>query len=119
MNRRLFAMLFAAALCAPFASAADAPKPVGTWDAVSSTPQGELTSVIVIKKVEGALKAEIEIDGLSRTISDEKLEGDVFRFKVQYEGGQYDVELKIAGDVMDGTWQGGGYSGTLKAKRRP
>jgi len=119
MNRRLFALLFTAALFAPLASAADAPKVVGTWDAVSTTPQGELTSVITIKKVDGALKAEIEIDGLSRTISDEKLEGDVFRFKVQYEGGTYDVELKITGDTMDGTWQGGGYSGTLKAKRRP
>jgi hypothetical protein len=29
------------------------------------------------------------------------------------------VELKVAGDTMEGTWQGGGYSGTLKAKRRP
>jgi hypothetical protein len=37
---------------------------------------------------------------------------------VQYEGGVYDVELKVDGDAMEGTWQGGGYSGTLKAKRR-
>jgi hypothetical protein len=38
---------------------------------------------------------------------------------VQYEGGVYDVEAKIAGDALEGTWQGGGSSGTLKAKRRP
>ena len=99
--------------------AADAPKVVGTWDAVATTPNGEMPSVITVKQVEGTLKAEIEIDGFARTVTDEKLEGDILRMKVQYEGGVYDVEAKIAGDTLEGTWQGGGYSGTLKAKRRP
>jgi len=104
---------------APLALAADAPKVVGTWDAVATTPNGDMPSVITIKQVEGALKAEIEIDGVPRVVTDEKLEGDLVRMKVQYEGGVYDVEAKIAGDALEGTWQGGGYSGTLKAKRRP
>ena len=104
---------------APVAGAADAPKVVGTWDAMATTPNGDMPSVIVIKQVDGALKAEIEIDGAKRTVTDEKLEGNVLRMKVQYEGGVYDIELKVAGDTLDGTWQGGGYSGTLKAKRRP
>ena len=39
--------------------------------------------------------------------------------KVQYEGGVYDAEAKVVGDALEGTWQGGGYSGTLQAKRRP
>ena len=78
-----------------------------------------MPSVITIKQVEARLKAEIELDGVARTVTDEKLEGDVFRMKVQYEGGVYDVEAKIAGDTLEGTWQGGGASGTLKAKRRP
>jgi len=117
---RLTLVLAALVLAAlPPAIAADAPKAVGTWDAIASTPNGDMPSVITIKQVEGALKAEIEIDGLQRIITDEKLEGDVFRMKVQYEGGVYDVEAKIAGDALEGTWQGGGYSGTLKAKRRP
>jgi hypothetical protein len=103
----------------PLALAADAPKVVGTWDAVATTPNGEMPSVITVKMVDGALKAEIEIDGYARTVTDEKLEGNVFRLKVQYEGGVYDVEAKIDGDTLEGTWQGGGYSGTLKAKRRP
>jgi hypothetical protein len=103
----------------PVALAADAPRAVGTWDAVASSPNGDMPSVITIKLVEGALKAEIAIDGTERTVTDEKLEGNVFRMKVQYEGGVYDVEAKIDGDTLDGTWQGGGYSGTLKAKRRP
>ena len=103
----------------PLALAADAPKVVGTWDAITSSPNGDLPSVIVIKQVEGALKAEIQIEGAERTVTDEKLVGDVLTFKVQYDGGVYDVEAKIDGDTLDGAWQGGGYSGTLKAKRRP
>jgi hypothetical protein len=103
----------------PLAFAADAPKVVGTWDVLASTPNGEMSSVLVVKQVDGALKAQIEIESVERTVTDEKLEGDVFRMKLQYEGGVYDVEAKIAGDTMEGTWQGGGYSGTLTAKRRP
>ncbi len=105
--------------CVPLAFAADPPKAVGTWDIVASTPNGEMSSVLVVKLVDGALKAQIEIEGVERSVTDEKLEGDVFRLKLQYEGGIYDVEAKIAGDTMEGTWQGGGYSGTLTAKRRP
>jgi hypothetical protein len=120
-NAARLALVTAALLLAiaPLAFAADAPKVVGTWDAVATTPNGDMPSVITVKQVEGALKAEIEIDGFARTVTDEKLEGDLFRMKVQYEGGVYDVEAKIAGDTLEGTWQGGGYSGTLKAKRRP
>ena len=112
-------LAFAAVLLAgALASAADAPKIVGTWDAVASTPNGEMQSVITVKQVDGALKADIELDGAKQVVTDEKLEGDLFRMKVQYEGGVYDVELKVTGDAAEGTWQGGGYSGTLKAKRR-
>ena len=117
---RLTLVLAALVLAAvPLTLAAEAPKAVGTWDAVASTPNGDMPSVLVIKQVAGALKAEMELDGVSRIITDEKLEGDVFRMKVQYDGGVYDVEAKIAGDALEGTWQGSGASGTLKAKRRP
>jgi hypothetical protein len=104
---------------APLAPAADVPKVVGIWDAVASTPDGDMPSVITIKQVEGALKAEIELGGMQRIVTDEKLEANVFRMKVQYEGGLYDIEAKVDGDAMEGSWQGGGNSGTLKAKRRP
>ena len=114
----LAAAVFLAAV--PLALAADAPKAIGTWDIVAKTPNGEMPSTLTIKTADGGgVKAEFELDGLSRTVTDEKLEGDVLKLKVQYEGGVYDVEVKIAGDTFDGTWQGGGYSGTLTGKRRP
>jgi len=104
---------------ASLAFAADAPKIVGTWEVLATTPDGDMPSVIVVKFVDGAVKATAEINGVERVVTDEKLEGDVFRMKVQYDGGVYDVEVKVAGDTFEGTWQGGGSSGTLKAKRRP
>ena len=119
-SARLALVTAALALAAlPLAQAKDAPKAIGTWDAVATTPDGDMPSVIKVKEVDGAVKAEIEIAGTARTVTDEKLEGNVFRMRVQYEGGVYDVEAKIDGDSLEGTWQGGGYSGTLKAKRRP
>jgi hypothetical protein len=120
-NSKPLALALAAVLLAgvPLAFAADAPKAVGVWDVVVTSPDGDLPSVITVKQVEGALKAEIEVNGVQRVVTDEKLEGDVLRMKVQYEGGVYDVEVRIVGDAFEGTWQGGGSSGTLKAKRRP
>ena len=118
-NTKLLVLAALLGAAAPLAFAADAPKAVGVWDVVVSSPNGDLPAVITVKHVEGALKAEIEVDAVQRVVTDEKLEGDVFRMKVQYEGGVYDVEAKIVGDAFEGTWQGGGHSGTLKAKRRP
>jgi hypothetical protein len=94
---------------------------LGTWDVVASTPDGPLPSVMTVTKGEskGKIKAEVDLGGMKRTVSEEALEGDVLRLKVQYEGVIYAIQGKIAGDAMEGTWEGGGNSGTLTAKRRP
>jgi hypothetical protein len=105
-------------LVAGVVAAAEPAKAIGTWDVVATTPQGDMPSVLTVKMVDGKVKAEFELAGALRTVSDEKLEGNVLTLKVEYEGGVYDVEATIEGDAMDGTWQGGGNSGTLKAKRR-
>jgi hypothetical protein len=117
--RRLAFLLVLALAAGALALAADAPTVVGTWDIVASTPNGDLPSVMTVKTVEGQPKAEIEIEGVKRTVSGEKLEGSVFSMNVEYDGTMYSVEAKIDGDTMEGNWSGGGNSGTLKAKRRP
>jgi hypothetical protein len=120
MKRALF---LAIALVAPalvgVPASANEKAALGTWDAVASTPDGPMPSVITVTKVEGKLKAEIDLGGMKRTVSDETLEGDVLKLKVQYEGVIYAIQGKIAGDAMEGTWEGGGNSGSLKATRRP
>jgi hypothetical protein len=113
--------LLAALLLAPLASPAVAgdDEALGTWDIVAQTPQGEMTSVLTLTKAEGALKAEFALEGVTRTVRNEKVEGGVLTMQVMYDGVYYDVEAKLDGDTMEGTWSGGGNSGTLKATRRP
>ncbi len=120
-NPRRLLLLAAAALllAAPFLCAADTPKAVGTWDVVASTPNGDMSAVMTVKMVEGKPKVEFELGGMPRTTTDEKLDNNVLTLKVEYEGGLYDVEAKIDGDKIEGTWQGSGASGTLSGKRRP
>jgi len=110
--------IFAIALLAGPALASEKAA-LGTWDIVASTPDGPLPSVMTVTKAEGKLKAEIDLGGMKRTVSDEALEGDVLKLKVEYEGVVYAIQGTIAGDAMEGTWEGGGNSGSLKAKRRP
>lgn len=92
---------------------------LGIWDVVASTPDGPMPSVMTLSRVEGKLKAEIELGGLKRLVSDETLEGGVLKLKVEYEGVVYALQCKLAGDSMEGGWEGGGNSGSLTAKRRP
>ena len=118
-NHGLLIAATALLLAAPFVFAADAVEAAGTWDVVATTPDGEMTAVLTLKMLDGRPKADFELKGVRRAVSDEKLEGNLLTMKVEYEGTLYDVEAKIEGDAMAGSWQGGGYSGELKAKRRP
>jgi len=108
----------ALALAAPAAFAGEK-EALGVWDVVASTPDGPLPSVMTVKKVEGKVKAEIELGGLKRAVSDESLAGDVLKLKVDYEGALYSIQATVAGDTLAGTWEGNGNSGDLRAKRRP
>ena len=114
------ALLFAAGillLSGVVAVAADV-NALGTWDMVAETPNGPMPSVVTLKKIEGKLKAEVELGGMKREVTDEALEGDVFKMKVTYDAVVYTCQVKVAGDAMTGTWEGGGNSGALKATRR-
>jgi hypothetical protein len=103
---------------AALAHAADVPKAVGTWDAVATTPDGNLPVVLTVEIVEGQPKCEVEVGAAKQTVTGEKLEGNVLTMKVGYESGVYDVLAKFDGDSLDGTWQGSGYSGAFKGTRR-
>jgi hypothetical protein len=120
MKRALFlAVAFVALVPVGVSAGANEKAALGTWDVVASTPDGPMPSVMTVTRAEGKLKAEIDLGGMKRTVSDETLEGDVLKLKVQYEGVIYAIQAKIAGDAMEGTWEGGGNSGSLKATRRP
>jgi hypothetical protein len=119
MQRARFAIAFAALVLFCVSASAGEKDALGIWDVVASTPDGPMPSVMTVTKAEGKLKAEIELGGTKRPVSDETLEGDVLKLKVEYEGVVYALQGKVAGDAMEGTWEGGGNFGTLTAKRRP
>jgi hypothetical protein len=56
---------------------------------------------------------------MKREVREETLEGDVFKMKVMYDSVLFTIQAKITGGTMEGTWDGGGNSGALKATRRP
>jgi hypothetical protein len=119
--KRLAALAVASAVIALVVSPAVAgdEAALGVWDVVASTPEGQMPSVMTVAKVAGKLKVEVDLNGAKREVSDEVLEGDTLKLKVLHEGVVYALACKITGDAIDGTWEGGGNSGTLKAKRRP
>jgi hypothetical protein len=119
--KRLAALAVAFAVLGPCVSpgVAGEEAALGVWDVVASTPEGAMPSVMTVTKVDGKLKAEVELNGAKREVSEEAVDGDTLKLKVLYEGVVYALECKITGDAIDGTWEGGGNSGTLKAKRRP
>lgn len=113
------ALALAAFALVPAPALASETAALGTWDIVAQTPDGPMPSVMTLAKVEGKLKAEIELGGLKRSVSDESLEGDLLKLKVEYEGTVYNIQGRIAKGAMEGTWEGGGNSGSLAAKKRP
>jgi hypothetical protein len=117
--RFLMILLAAVAIATPLAFTGDAPKFLGVWDAVAMTPNGEMASVITIAEKDGSLDVEMTLEGLEKRVTREKLEGDVLSMTVHHNGVPYDVEVKVEGDTMTGTWSGPDATGTLEGKRQP
>ena len=117
--RSLMILLAALAIAAPLCFAGDAPKFLGTWDAVASTPNGEMASVMTITEKDGSLEVEMTLEGLEKRVTREKLEGDVLSLTVHHDGVPYDIEVEVEGDAMEGSWSGPDATGTLEAKRQP
>lgn len=110
--------VLAVLLLAPLPSTANEQAGLGTWDIVAVTPDGDMPSVLTLSMVDGKVKAEVELGGTMRDVSDESLADGALSMKVLYDGTQYTVLGQIDGDTMTGTWSGGGNSGDLTAKRR-
>jgi len=119
MKRATVLAVIAAVALVCAAAGADDKAALGTWDAVASTPDGPMPSVMTLTRAEGKIKAEIELAGMKRLVSDESLEGDVLKLKLQYDGVVYAIQGRIAEGAIEGTWQGGGNAGPFTAKRRP
>ena len=118
-TRSVIALLIIGGLAAVPVVADDAAAVAGLWDAVASTPDGELPALMTITDEDGAVVVEMKIGGVARDVSKETLEGQTLTMTVLYDGAPYEVELTVDGDTMKGTYSGSAASGSLKATRRP
>ena len=112
-------LLAASLLVAPVVGAEDKASVVGSWDLVAQTPNGPMSSVLKVTETAGELEAEIQVEGLTRRVTDERMGGDVFHMTVHVDGMPYAVEMTFDGDTAEGTWSGTDASGTLKGNRKP
>jgi hypothetical protein len=118
MNRRLFFLALAPVLVGAGRLAAEQ-SIVGSWDCVSTTPTGVETKwTLTVKEKDGKLTGTAGSDEGDMPISEAKLENDIFSFKVFVNSEPYVVKIKVDGAKFQGTWEGGGETGSIKGAKR-
>jgi hypothetical protein len=95
--------------------------PVGTWECVSVIPgsgSAETTWTLDIREVDGKLVGTAGNDEGQISIDDPKFDDDTLTFSVSLDSGTYDITLKVDGDKLDGSWKGGGETGSIKGNKK-
>jgi len=119
MNRRLiFWAIASIVLTAGWLLAAEQ-QIIGSWDCTTTTPMGtDMKWTLTVKEENGKLTGIAGSDEGEMPISDAKLEGAEFTFKVYVNSEPYAVKLKVNGSQLQGTWSGGGETGVIKGTKR-
>ncbi len=119
MNRRLFFLALAPVLVSVgWLVAAEQPI-VGNWDCTSTTPTGtDMKWTLTVKEQNGKLTGTAGSDEGDMPISEAKLEGGEFSFKVFVNSEPYAVKIKVDGARFQGTWTGGGETGAIKGTKK-
>jgi hypothetical protein len=99
---------------------AAAEKPIiGKWECVATTGDGSTMNLILtVDEKDGKLAGLVSMQEGDYELVDPKLEKDVFTFRVLLNAETYDVELKVSGSKLDGTWKGAGQTGELHGKKK-
>ncbi len=85
---------------------------------VSSTSDGqEIPWTLTISDENGKYSAVSTADSEDNDAKDLKIEGGKIHFRIPYKGEEYDIDLRLNGDVLTGTWSGNGASGETKGQR--
>ncbi len=110
----------AAAPTAVAAPASAVPEIVGSWDAVASTPEGEMRFVVDIKQAGDGLSGSIVTPDGSIELQKPVFANGALTFQIDYMGGTYRIEAALAGDTLTGKWSAlsGPESGKLTAGRK-
>jgi len=84
---------------------------VGKWDMTSETDSDSVKWTLVLKESDGKLTALLAASEGEVQAKDFTYLNGVLKFKAPYQGEDYDIELKVAKEKLEGTWSGGGSSG--------
>jgi hypothetical protein len=92
---------------------------VGKWNMTSETSGDPVSWILVLKDDSGELKASLAGDEGEQAVKDLTFQNGVLKFKAPYQGDYYDIELKVTGEKLVGTWSGGGDSGQTSGIKAP
>ncbi len=93
---------------------------VGLWNAVASTPDGDMSFQIEIKQAGDSLSGAFLTPDGNLPLPKLTFENDKLSFEVEYMGGNYRIELILANEKLTGKWSAisGSESGAFVAERR-
>lgn len=101
--------------------AAERPAIVGSWNCVSSAPDGyaQTWTLTVTKQDDGKLAARVGGGSLGDVaVTDFKAEADKVSFTAETGGNTYSVKLTVDGSKLEGTFEGEQASGKIKGTRK-
>lgn len=91
---------------------------VGKWSMTSTTSDGdEIPWSLTFSYANGKYSATSSYDQGEGPVKDLVVEGSKIHFRVPHEGDDYDIDLKLNGGSLVGTWSGNGMSGGTKGHK--
>jgi hypothetical protein len=109
--QRLLALCLLTCLAAFSALAQDYKALLGKWDMTSETDADPVKWTLILKETDGKLTGSLSAGDQEVLVKNFSYADGVLKFKVPYEGQDYDIELKSAADKLVGPWSGDGNSG--------
>ncbi|HEY3937121.1 MAG TPA: hypothetical protein VGL97_06805 [Bryobacteraceae bacterium] len=108
----IVAICLAAFVIAVSLAAQDYKTLIGKWNMTAESDGGDPVKwTLVLKEDEGKLTAVLATDQGEQVAKDFTYADGVLKFKAPYQGNYYEIELKLVGEKLDGTWSGDGNSG--------
>lgn len=84
---------------------------LGKWNMTSETSGDPVQWTLILKDSSGQLAGFLTTDAGEQPIKGLTYADGVLKFKAPYQGAEYDIELKVTAEKLDGKWSGGGDSG--------
>lgn len=85
---------------------------------VSLTPDGDQVNwTLSITRADGKYSATVDGSDGESAAKDLKVDGTNIHLRTSYEDEDYDIDLKLEGDKLTGTWSGNGNSGETKGTK--